>query len=285
MAHSDEPVYGDSPQKKFVLKCITFIMAIAACGAISKCSNDGKMATHLSTTWSPSAAALFWWLQRLVELLCSMFITDLVSGLVHLTLDYQVVSHKDLRLHSETTIPAVKAFMATDPKFKAASGRDQFLWDFQIHHDAVYPGAATDMDMILELGRVGSLLTYVTVGLAYSVNVPPAILRIMFVAYFFGAFTQYTHFCAHARGRNLINSPVLRFMQDHGLIIDAKTHQKHHEVFDCNFCIFNGWANPVVDRLRKLGSLCGVFPVEAPTATTRKEIAALKKARHAEALR
>ena len=54
-------------------------------------------------------------------------------------------------------------------------------------------------------------------------------------------------------------------------MLNPASHKKHHEEFDCNFCIFNGWANPVVNRIRQFLSYTGIFPAEAPTAMNRKD--------------
>ena len=38
--------------------------------------------------------------------------------------------------------------------------------------------------------------------------------------------------------------PLVGRLQDCRLLLHPSVHRKHHETFDCNFCIFNGWANP-----------------------------------------
>ena len=53
------------------------------------------------------------------------------------------------------------------------------------------------------------------------------------------------------------------------MLLTPEAHKRHHEEFDCNFCIFNGWANPLVNQLRKLLSVVGWFPMVPPTAQAR----------------
>ena len=36
-------------------------------------------------------------------------------------------------------------------------------------------------------------------------------------------------------------------LQDLGVLLHPRVHRVHHEAFDRNFCIFNGWANFLVD--------------------------------------
>ena len=52
--------------------------------------------------WLPS------FVQGTIEVLVGMYLLDLISGIVHLYLDYQEVKDKKLRLHVETSIPAVE---------------------------------------------------------------------------------------------------------------------------------------------------------------------------------
>jgi hypothetical protein len=88
---------------------------------------------------------------------------------------------------------------------------------------------------------------------------------------------QKTHFAAHARNHKVLTGAtwggaLVCALQDCGMLLSPASHKKHHEEFDCNFCIFNGWANPVVNRLRKLLSVIGVYPSEAPTAQSRRYV-------------
>ena len=36
-----------------------------------------------------------------------------------------------------------------------------------------------------------------------------------------------------------------------------QVHRKHHQTFDTNFCIFNGWANPLLNALFRLAARRG----------------------------
>ena len=40
-------------------------------------------------------------------------------------------------------------------------------------------------------------------------------------------------------------------------MLHPSVHRKHHETFDCNFCIFNGWANGLLNLL--VPSIFGVM--------------------------
>ena len=79
--------------------------------------------------------------------------------------------------------------------------------------------------------------------------------------------SQQTHFLAHARRRGLLKEwPMIERLQDWRLILHPDAHQQHHEKFNCNFCILNGWANPLMNRVARLLTHFGVLAEEPPTA-------------------
>ena len=63
------------------------------------------------------------------------------------------------------------------------------------------------------------------------------------------------------------------------IILHPDAHQQHHEKFNCNFCILNGWANPLMNRVARLLTHFGVLAEEPPTARNRRERAERKDAK------
>lgn len=41
-------------------------------------------------------------------------------------------------------------------------------------------------------------------------------------------------------------------MQDYHIILNPIEHKEHHLKFNCNFCIVNGWANPLLNKIVKI---------------------------------
>ena len=193
-------------------------------------------------------------------------------------LDYEVGSNDELRLHVEYTIPDVISFEATSDLFKGAKSRDKYLWNFHSHHDATYPSADSNLELVRQIVVPSSGPCLFLVVLALFGWLPAWLCVIFFTGFALGPFTQFTHFLAHARGRGLVRSRVLMKLQDWRIILTHESHQQHHIHFDRNFCILNGWGNPVVDRLRRLGTHFGFFPAAAPTVTTRAQREARKGA-------
>jgi len=217
-----------------------------------------------------------WIAQCAVELGIGLYVLDLISGIVHMHLDYQEVKDRKLRLHVETNIPNVINFEESDPLFYEATPNDQFLWNFHVHHDAPYPSKDSEWDLVMQIVRPLSLPYLMSVLLCYMGYMHPTFARIWFGALTAGPLMQKTHFGAHVRNHGVLTNKtwggaIICFLQDTGFLLSPAVHKIHHEEFDCNFCIFNGWANPVVNRLRIFMSWTGVYPLEAPTNMARRE--------------
>jgi len=211
-------------------------------------------------------------LQLLVELAASMYLLDLFTGLIHLNFDYQAIQNKELYLHTERDVPGIQRFNKHDPLFLTASKEDQFLWNFLVHHDVPYPAADTDYDLVMQIGKPVMAIP-VSLTLAYSVGLtlPGFVVRVILMLSALAPATNHIHIWAHARTRNLIRSPIWRFLQDYHLVLNPDVHKKHHEEYDCNFCLVNGWANPVVNRLAALMRHFGLLVDEPPTITMRRQ--------------
>jgi len=216
-----------------------------------------------------------WVIQCIVEFSIGLYVLDLISGIVHMHLDYQEVKSRKLRLHVENNIKDVIKFEKDDPLFYDATPNDQFLWNFHVHHDAPYPSLDSEWELMMQIVRPLSLPYLLSVGLCYMGYMPPTFARIWFGALTAGPLMQKTHFGAHARNHGVLTyntwgGAVICFLQDYGVLLSPAVHKKHHEEFDCNFCIFNGWANPVVNQLRVAFSWTGWYPLEAPTTQARR---------------
>lgn len=214
----------------------------------------------------------------------SIYLADFISGIVHLYLDYKEIQDASLRLHSEDTMLKIQHFQATSTVFKSASKNDQFLWNFHSHHDVPYPSCDSKTELFLQILRPLSLPMIIVIILLKKSMVSSEVGGVLLMSFILGSLTQFTHFLAHARSRGLVKSSALKLMQDYHIILHPDTHRVHHTEFDCNFCIFNGWANPLVNRIRSLGSMIRVFPHEAPTVTVRRDrlLASIEKTKKCE---
>ena len=268
-ADATEPANEKNSQKRtMTLAHVVPIMVavVAACGYVVFQVTSAMHASGVVPT-------LPFGLQLLLELAACMYVLDLITGLVHFNTDYQAIQNKELYLHKEVDVAGIQRFNKHDPLFLKASKEDQFLWNFQVHHDVPYPAADTDFDLVTQIARpvyagVGGLLV---LGYGLGVTIPAYLQRCLVIFLALAPAANHVHIWAHARTRNLIRSPVYRFMQDWHLVLNPDVHRKHHEEYDCNFCLFTGWANPVVNRLAVLLRRLDVIVQEPPTITMRRK--------------
>lgn len=159
---------------------------------------------------------------------------------------------------------------------------DRYLWNFHVHHDAPYPAKDSEWELVMQILRPLSAPLVGCIWLYYMGYMPNNVARLLFGALSVGPFMQKLHFLAHARNHGELEgdhafNTTIRFLQDHYIILSPVVHKRHHEEFDCNFCIVNGWANPLLNRVRIILSLVGVLASEPPTTVSRRERATMKK--------
>lgn len=238
------------------------------------------------------------------EVVAALYLTDLVSGIFHVTLDFA-----DVGLHLRHTLgrtrAQVHAIRRLDPRFRVSSTWNQLVWNFQVHHAAPYP---EHDNQLIETACIATPLLLLTVAqrtVGWLADGPWRVWLMMLLA---AHFVQTSHFLAHRRvhlGQKSLPHAVC-VLQDVGLLLSPRAHRRHHETFDCNvpcphmrqhmtclpmraplrresipgartadarfatgcayatrcacasqFCIFNGWANPVVNAGFRLARLLG----------------------------
>lgn len=136
------------------------------------------------------AKNISWGAQIAVEILCALYLLDLISGLVHMHLDYSEVKNDELRLHVETSINGVEAFEKTD-LFKNADPRDQYLWNFHVHHDAPYPAMDSETELIMQIVRPLALPYACVLAIWYFELIFPPVSRVVLFALSAGPFVSF----------------------------------------------------------------------------------------------
>jgi hypothetical protein len=79
--------------------------------------------------------------------------------------------------------------------------------------------------------------------------------------------SQITHFLTHKMNhstyeeRNTIPMKFIKILQENHIIIHPEEHRKHHlsPNKDINFCILNGWANPLINSVIEVPCVKSVF--------------------------
>ncbi len=207
------------------IACVLFVayhFAIVAC-----CLRD-----------SGSATALAW---KLATFVGAIYYTDLFTGGLHIYLDHR---RCDLG----------------DPLDMAAYS---FRYDHHAYPNnffkfsAIFPSGAANILMSITgpfTLAFHALLWYFG-GLYHTVPTDSALeLKLIFLFTFIagGSICQTTHALAHEgrTGQNKTFPRLIATLQRCHLILPPKAHAGHHQFeHDVNFCILNGWANPLLNRL------------------------------------
>jgi len=133
------------------------------------------------------------------EIVAAIYTADLFSGLGHLVGDMATIVSKPLREHVETTMPAVKEFMETDPKFIEASAMDKMLFNFQIHHIVPHPASKSDAELFIETATGAGLAFLVSAAATWYGYLPMWFARVWLLAIMFVTLVQNVHISAHKR--------------------------------------------------------------------------------------
>ena len=174
----------------------------------------------------------------IVEIITSvvsgLFLADLISGLIHIISDH-VVIRKNMN-------PILR----------------QIINEFHDHH--ADPGAfcrASNWELLRHTSITPlPLLTLLLNGLNKT---PKCIILTQIVTYYVAHFSQLPHKCAHyinhatEEEKNTIKGKILIFLQKNHLLLSPEEHRSHHisKNYDINFCIVNGWANPLLNYIVK----------------------------------
>jgi hypothetical protein len=223
-------------------------------------------------------------LPLLAEVTAALFLVDFVSGVFHAALDYSDCGSL-LRHLIPTSKEMVHHARKTDRRYEASSAWSQAIWNFQAHHYAPFP---EHDDQIVETSLIATPLL-LTTWLQYwlqslGVNLgwlylTPCQLRVWTMVLVLSYGVQVSHFLAHQRVHHGKQSlpPLVAYLQDLGLMLHPRVHKQHHDTFDFNFCIFNGWANPMVNAGFRVARKIGLVD---PTVVLQPEPALAKGKNH-----
>jgi len=120
--------------------------------------------------------------QWILEVALGLYVLDLITGLVHMHLDYQEIKSRELRLHVENNIPDVIKFEENDPLFYNATPNDQYLWNFHVHHDAPYPSKDSEWELTMQVVRPLAMPYLLSILLCYMGYMNASFARIWFGA-------------------------------------------------------------------------------------------------------
>lgn len=187
--------------------------------------------------WRVVPAALVGW-----------YLADLVSGLVHMYMDYKPcrpgTGLKELYFwEGSRETPEFAARQAE--VYARISGFERIVYDFKKHHP--FPDLL-GRHSFLHLMKAPTFLIVLplslVLNLVFWVLQPPAWVLVGTVVLLLGSsMTQAFHGALH---RDDVG-PVVRAMRSARLVMTRRAHQLHHDTLTQDFAIISGWANPVVN--------------------------------------
>ena len=210
---------------------------LLAAFAVSLAAN--AVAAVLNFGWASIPALLGGW-----------YLADLVSGLVHMALDYRPCPPgkrlADLYFYAGSRESPEYQAMLRD-RMSRVSAFDRLVYDFKNHHPR--PHALGRRDLWRQIGStvvIGALPMSLMLNLAMMfAPVPGWLCAGLFAAIAGGGFAQYFHGTLH---RNQ-NPWFINAMRNAHLLMTPAAHQLHHDSLRRDFATNSGWSNPVINRL------------------------------------
>jgi hypothetical protein len=141
---------------------------------------------------------------------------------------------------------------------------------FRLHH--VYPRDICTHGLVETTGNVCILAVPVLSGCLYLMWLMPQSAWLAFGVVSFALMAAATvatnqfHKWAHQESP----SSFARWLQRRRLVLEPQHHKRHHtQPFDVNYCITNGWLNPLLNKLkffRRLEAVIGFFGIQTARA-------------------
>jgi Lipid desaturase domain len=180
--------------------------------------------------------------------LVAWYLADLVSGLVHMYMDYRPcipgTGLKELYFwHGSRETQEFHARQAE--VYARISTFERIVYDFKKHHPM--PDLLGRHGM-LHLMKAPVFLVTLPISLILSLVIaltsPPGWLIVGIVVLLLGSsMTQAFHGSLHSQNVG----GIVRVMRRFGLLMKPGAHKYHHDTLDRDFSVISGWSNPLVN--------------------------------------
>lgn len=202
---------------------------------------DAAIIASSPNLWSIPAALLGW------------FLADLVSGIVHMVMDYRPSPPGiglDRLYFYEGSRESGEYLRMRRTAFAQLSPIQRITYDFKNHHPR--PDALGRRSMLTQVGATVLFTTLPFAILANAVLVLagwPVPVVALLVSFLTGAtFAQYFHGTLH-RAENPWPVGLMRRL---GLLMRLDDHRHHHGTLARDFSTINGWSNPPLNAFFRL---------------------------------
>ncbi len=195
-----------------------------------------------------TSGELMWW--SLVMAGLAMYLADTLSGIAHFILDYtpsptdrglkELFHYRGSKGSDAYTLQRAEAM-------KRINAFQEMVFDFKIHH--ISPGTLGRRSFLrLTLPVIffsGLPLSIIILGLYTQGWMNTQVFIFMSFLTLGTTICQYSHACAHKKEV----PPVPAVLQKVRLFITKEAHHSHHLNLGHDFCMLNGWSNPLVNRI------------------------------------
>jgi len=158
----------------------------------------------------------------------AIYLSDLISGLIHLVLDVNLLNINEL---SGITSEFLEHHVSPTDILKGP-----IVKSFRQSVFVPIPLFLTIFNVVAKTKKKHILSQIVT---CYSLSLIQPI-------------HSQAHYMNHAtqKQRESIRGKILAFLQDNHIILSPQEHKSHHiGLYDHNFCLINGWANPLTLKI------------------------------------
>lgn len=206
---------------------------------------------HFGFIWTYFSIEQITWFTPLF-ILIAFYLADFLSGIVHFVLDYRYTKPdsglRDLYFY-EGNKGAQEYVTLRSKVMKNVSALDEVVFDFKVHH--ISPGTLARRSFLtvcLPIVYFGSLpMICVLFALSTMEWISGNLILMGWCFISALSLAQYAHSCAHKRQVPLIP----KLLQKLRLFISKEKHDSHHTDLGQDFCLLNGWANPLVNVIFK----------------------------------
>lgn len=192
-------------------------------------------------------------LWMLPALLGGWFLADLLSGLVHMTMDY-FPARRGVGLDTLYFYAGSRESEDYQTRFRTAMKQinpfERLVYDFKNHHPR--PAALGRRNLWRQIGSTviaGSLPLSLLMNLACLIWPVPGWLIAGFLSLLIGGtFAQYFHGTLHRAD----NPWIIGAMRRVHLLMTPAAHQLHHDTLQRDFATNCGWSNPFLNPVFRL---------------------------------
>ena len=150
----------------------------------------------------------------------SIFLTDLITGIVHIYLDNSKIRYNYSLL-------------------------DYFRTGFEVHHRYPTWQWITNKNYKPDY-EMNTIIIPITIFLILNFKYKNNLLITLTLTLILLA--QFFHYSSHAIVHKKKVYNIIEYLQNLNIILHPDIHKEHHTFYDRNYCILNGWANFLLNR-------------------------------------